>query len=370
MQKFTLVCRLFLLAIIANIPHSQANNYAGDTACQKCHEGIYQDYKKSGHPYKIQKINGKAPSYPAGTSAGVPHPPKGMVWSDISYVIGGYGWKARFMDHQGYILTGKTNRQYNLANPDINTETGWTGYSAKTAPKKPYTCGSCHTTGWQATGPQGPHQDNLPGIHGTWAQPGVTCEACHGPSANHVKDPETSLPSIDENCSDCHKRGDIRKIDVSKGLIRHHEQAETLRASGHKSLDCVTCHNPHKSTKYKMGGFLGTQKTCLMCHNEQKVKLKSAAHQTDCISCHMPRVAKSAVSVKHKTASADIPEGDLRSHIFAITTDPDWKLLDDKGKFVRQNKQRRAYITVDHSCLSCHTDKSLEWALEQAKKVH
>ena len=39
--------------------------------------------------------------------------PAGMDWGDISYIIGGYGWKARFMDLEGYILTGPKERQWN-----------------------------------------------------------------------------------------------------------------------------------------------------------------------------------------------------------------------------------------------------------------
>ena len=59
------------------------------------------------------------------------------------------------MDLEGYILTGPENRQFNLANDILGTEPHWTGYSAADAPRKPYTCGACHTTGWQATGPEG-----------------------------------------------------------------------------------------------------------------------------------------------------------------------------------------------------------------------
>ncbi len=32
----------------------------------------------------------------------VPDPPEGYTWEDISYVIGGYGWKARFIDLEGH----------------------------------------------------------------------------------------------------------------------------------------------------------------------------------------------------------------------------------------------------------------------------
>ncbi len=37
-----------------------------------------------------------------------------VTWDDVSYVIGGYFWKARFVDMAGAIVTG-SNVQYNFA---------------------------------------------------------------------------------------------------------------------------------------------------------------------------------------------------------------------------------------------------------------
>ncbi len=344
--------------------------FVGDKECERCHKGIYKDYIKSGHPYKLQKIDGAPPTYPKGTSPGVPTPPEGMSWGDISYVIGGYAWKARFMDQEGYILTGDNNRQYNLANPYLGTESNWSGYDAKKTPRKPYTCGACHTTDWTPTGKQGPHQDGLPGIYGTWAQPGITCEGCHGPGSAHVSTPENVKLSIEERCGDCHKRGEVTQINAKGGLIRHHEQYEDLLASPHKYLKCISCHDPHKSVKYDKGGFKGIDATCLQCHSQQTVKLEGKAHQKECTTCHMPRVAKSAMAVKHKTAEGIIPEGDVRGHIFRISTDHDWEMFTEDGRFVEVDDDRKAYLTVDRACLTCHKDKSRSWAFENAEKVH
>ena len=66
--------------------------YVGDDQCKTCHAKIYLTYRKTGHPYKLQKIEGGPPSYPNGTSSGVPSPPAEMSWDDISYVIGGFAW--------------------------------------------------------------------------------------------------------------------------------------------------------------------------------------------------------------------------------------------------------------------------------------
>ena len=104
-----LVFLLFSTFLFAAPPSAHAaDGYAGSEKCEECHKEIYTGYRASGHPYKIQKIkDGQPPVYPVGRSSGVPRPPEGMDWKDISHVIGGYGWKARFMDLEGYILTGK-----------------------------------------------------------------------------------------------------------------------------------------------------------------------------------------------------------------------------------------------------------------------
>jgi predicted CXXCH cytochrome family protein len=346
------------------------DGYAGDTACAGCHEGIYGHYLKSGHPFKIQKISGNPPVYPEGTSPGVTAPPKGMTWKDISFVIGGYGWKARFMDREGYILTGPENRQYNLANGFLGTDPHWTGYDAGKAPRKPYTCGGCHVTGWTATGENGPHQAGLPGIHGTWAAPGVTCEACHGPGAAHVADPGKVDLSVAPNCSACHVRGDVTQIDAADGLINHHEQYEDLLASPHRELACTTCHDPHRSTKYELGGFKGEATTCVQCHAGQaKAAVAPRAHRV-CVDCHMPFTGKSAVAVSIAHKGGSVPLGDIRSHIHRINTDPAWKMFSDDGSYVRTDAQGRAFLTLDYTCLSCHSNQDKAWAAKNAKRIH
>ena len=351
-------------------PIATEARFSGSTSCGDCHDNIYSDYMLSGHPLKIQKIDRGAPSYPSGTSPGVPAPPAGMDWSDISYVIGGYGWKARFMDHEGYILTGERDRQFNLANDELKLPAGWTGYDPESAPRKPYTCGACHTTGWSETGPDGPHQDGLEGIYGTWQEAGVTCEACHGPGAAHAVKPKQAKLTTKPNCMACHVRGDVEKIDSDDGLIKHHEQYEELLASPHRAVGCLACHDPHKSTKYNLGGVKGQQTTCVRCHaNEGKAVLMADVHR-DCTNCHMPFTGKSAFAIKIAHKGGEVPRGDIRDHLFRIKTDPDWNMFTDDGKFVRIDKQGRAYLSLDYACLGCHVTKDKEWAARIAPSIH
>ena len=180
--------------------------YVGDTTCGGCHTDIYDTYSKSGHPWNLNTIeSGNPPEFPYRKLSS---PPEGYNWEDISYVIGGYWWKARFMDKEGYIVTdepGKTGNaeylnQWNYANQPLGKDAGWVTYQSGTE-KLPFDCGACHSTGYSPNG----NQDDLPGIVGTWAQPGTRCEACHGPGGLHATNPQGFVMKIDRDSSACDK---------------------------------------------------------------------------------------------------------------------------------------------------------------------
>ena len=130
--------------------------YIGGEACSECHEEISNVFNQSGHPYKLTKVvDGQAPQYPFTE---IPNPPEGYTWDDISYVIGGYNWKARFIDQNGYIITGDADAttQYNFYNEELDMGDDWVAYHAGEE-NLPYDCGACHTTGYSPIG----HQDDL-----------------------------------------------------------------------------------------------------------------------------------------------------------------------------------------------------------------
>ena len=62
-------------------------------------------------------------------------------------VIGGFAWKARYVGADGYVVTGEADdtTQWNFANATVGKDEGWVAYHA--GEQKPYTCGTCHTTG-------------------------------------------------------------------------------------------------------------------------------------------------------------------------------------------------------------------------------
>ena len=94
--------------------------YVGSDVCSNCHDSHYARWVNSGHPYELIKIFDASPDLSFPFFAAFPNdpvePPLGYTWSDISYTIGGYGWKMRWIDSNGYIITGIDNNQYNFEN--------------------------------------------------------------------------------------------------------------------------------------------------------------------------------------------------------------------------------------------------------------
>ncbi len=348
--------------------------YAGSATCGACHAEIYETFMKSGHPWKLNKVvDGQPPDYPFTELSELP---EGYTWDDISYVIGGYNWKARFMDQQGYIITDAPGasgnaeylNQWNLANPEIDAEAGWVTYHSGEA-NLPYDCGACHTTGYSAWPPDS-HQDDLPGIVGTWAEPGIQCEACHGPGSLHAGNPHGVRMVVDrdsELCGQCHLRGAPEAVNAKGGLIEHHEQYEELFQSKHIALDCVVCHDPHTGVvQLRQAGEQTTRTQCENCHFEQAKYQDSQIHSAigvDCIDCHMPRVTKSAWGDAAKFT------GDIRTHLMAI--DPE-----QIGQFSEDGAVALSQIGLDFACRHCHvedgnaTPKTDEELIDKAVGYH
>jgi hypothetical protein len=335
--------------------------YVTAETCEDCHQQNYDDlFMKSGHPYKLNKVDGGPPTFPMGTSPGVPNPPTGFTWNDITYMIGGYGYKARFMNSDGYILTTGvegTETQYNLPRPDLGTglPAEWVDYEGAASVPKPYTCGSCHTTGWQTFADNGGvNQDGLEGIIGTWEETGIRCEECHGPGVNtiaagggHVVSQSAAEINRDptaELCGGCHFRDTNHNVLASGGYIKHHEQYDELINGGKNTFNCTQCHDPHVGIRYDQGGIV---MQCEDCHTSVTL---NHIPGPECEDCHMGRASKSARAVH-------LYEGDIRTHLFTIDTDSlktkdDMFFLDPTSGDTHTNP----YITLDFACYTCHND--------------
>ncbi len=152
---------------------------------------------------------------------------------------------------------------------------------------------------------------------------GVSCEACHGPGAEHVAamqaskltgvsagataifNPATLRPpdSVDF-CGACHATTWDVKLAGTKGPTNARSQPYRLEKSkcwgaGDARLTCMGCHDPHKQLQTEASSY---DAVCLSCHENggkrtptekttaEHVKAACPVAQKDCVSCHMPKV--------------------------------------------------------------------------------
>jgi hypothetical protein len=312
--------------------------YIGSEGCANCHQDIYNTFRNSGHPYILSEVKeGVPPTLPNTTLDYIPaHFASG--WNDVSYVIGGFAWKYQFIDDEGYIYTGN-DAQYNLKTSAA------VPYHADVAPgTKEFSCGKCHTTGWESTQDGALPQDGLMGMGGSFFAAGVQCEACHGMGSIHAGSRSAEDIIIDTEalaCGSCHSRNEDHSIAAADGFILNYTQYDELISSGHKNLSCVACHDPHASVKHGQTG--GIVKSCTECHTNMKNPTHNGA---DCVTCHMPYATKSATSVNKYV-------GDVQTHIFKINTAENGQMFNEAGTVANGSDG----VTLGYVCYQCHKDE-------------
>jgi hypothetical protein len=168
-------------------------------------------------------------------------------------------------------------------------------------------CFGCHTTAATASNR----------FDTTQSMPGVTCESCHGPGAEHVaamtmaNDSQTgsftlnpvslSPPDSVDFCGACHRtRLDVIQTGI-RGVLTVRFPAYRLQESrcwetaGDSRITCIACHDPHRPLVSVAASY---DKNCLSCHRVSATAAYTADHpgaacpvaQKDCVSCHMPKV--------------------------------------------------------------------------------
>lgn len=321
----------------------EPSTFVGSAACAECHGDISATFEMSGHPHQLNLVvDGQSPEYPFSE---VDSPPDGYTWNDISYVIGGYNWKALFIDNEGFIITGDEGAatQYDLYNEQLDLGDDWVPYHA--GEEKPYDCAACHTTGFSPHG----NQDGLLGLIGSWAEPGVQCEACHGPGSNHANHPASYQMQVDRDlasCGSCHFRGSPEDVDTSDGFISHYDHYVDLFQGKHAVLDCVQCHDPHVGVTQlrEAEADQTTLVECRECHRSEAENLKLDLHPRDCVTCHMPRIIRSAVG------DPDLFTGDMRTH--SVTINPN-----QIEQFDAETGEPLPEIGLNFACRQCHNDR-------------
>jgi hypothetical protein len=205
----------------------------------------------------------------------------------------------------------------------------------------------------------------------------ISCERCHGPTADHVRRPTarniinpSKLPvrARDSICEQCHLEGETRILNPGKSwddfrpgdefertaatylLTGQHRNARAVaqveqlalskcvRQSGGK-LWCATCHSPHKPALDRNREI---RAVCLSCHPN----LSRAAHpaaQIECVSCHMPRLAPEDIPHSASTDHRILRRPESPANIQDVEVLKPWK---EPPPAVRERDQALGEIVV------------------------
>lgn len=375
------------------------HRFVGGQTCQSCHNKEWEEWQGSHHDYAIAEpdsasvrgdfsnvefINGNETYrfFRDGESYMVeaPGPDGTPAIYEISYT---FGWEPL----QQYLVDigkGKLqalqiawdveeNRWYSLQ-PDQPSEAGdwlhWTGAGMNWNTM----CADCHSTNLKQN-----YIAEADSFHTTWSVIDVSCEACHGPGADHVEfmnSPEAEnasdkrirqdldLPSFVSQkdqintCAPCHSfrqkltdnyiHGD-EFLDHFDPMLPHPDNyfadgqikgevyvygsflQSKMYANG---IKCTDCHNPHTlELKQPLAG----NQLCMQCHVQEYNSPEHHFHEANteasqCVNCHM-------------TGRTYMGNDFRRDHSFRIPR-PD----------------QTAQFGTPNACNDCHTDQTPEWA--------
>ena len=160
-------------------------------------------------------------------------------------------------------------------------------------------CFSCHATG--ASSGKQLHLDKL--------EPGITCEGCHGPGADHIKASKAGDSSADkifnpgklsaddltqEFCASCHRGAeDLIVLPRQGGLNNVRFQPYRIFNSkcytDDQRISCVACHNVHEPLQQSAKYY---DAKCAACHTKSETTASKICKvgKQDCASCHMPKI--------------------------------------------------------------------------------
>ena len=415
-----LAAGVFLFCHLAPFPafgteprrNAETKGFAGSQSCRECHERFYELWSTSFHGLAMQP-------YSDALAQDKLTPQKEDV------VIGAFRYRAEIGRGQGWVLEkgpGGTKRYpmehalggknvfyfltplekgrlqtlpvaYDVARKEWidMAASGVRHFPGDQRPEEPFhwkewpyafntACYSCHVSQLST------HYDlKTDTYHTVWAEPGINCETCHGPSAEHNKvareapkgqplaDPKiisTKTMTTEQRnhlCASCHAKttGPLTTSYPPGGRFFDHFDLVTLENPDYypdgrdlgenytytswlmspcvKSgkLDCMHCHT--SSGRYRFKKPEDANKACLPCHEERvnsapaHTRHEEGSAGNRCVSCHMPMTSFARMNRSDHSMLPPAPAVTMAYH-------------------------------SPNACNICHADKDAAWADRQVRE--
>jgi hypothetical protein len=302
------------------------DQFVGPETCARCHQDIAETQRETPMAHAVTKATADAFSiFPQGMhfrsgayNYSLAQTPTGAEYSvtngeqsasaPLTWIFGNRQFGDTFVYQQGAMYFESRVSYYRLPNgldfttghPEFRANHIETALGRRMLPDEPPLCFGCHSTASSTEGQFRPEK----------LIPGVTCEACHGPGAQHVAqmsvehnsqsptlilNPARLSPSDSADfCGACHRTAADVSLSNVTGIF-------VLRFPGYRLAQshcqgakqtCTTCHNPHKP---RVQNDVFYDKVCLSCHSPASDAAKTASHPNptckvsdhECVTCHM-----------------------------------------------------------------------------------
>jgi predicted CXXCH cytochrome family protein len=362
--------------------------YVGSQACEKCHEQIYQRWKKTPMANVVRDPR----EHPEAIIPNLATNTVAKFTKDRVALVYGSLWKQRYFTKIGddyFPLSAQWDVTHHIWRPYFvaSGTDWWTAFYPPDNMQRPTgpTCDGCHSVDYNI------HTKQV-------VEWNVGCERCHGPGSEHAEHPSRGnilnparmeYVQANDTCIQCHSQGrpltnpiEGKYYDWPVGfrpglhlrdfwqLEDHALGAATFThfpdGTAHKNrmqgndfvqsvmyrrgITCFSCHDVHGTDNYAQLRK-PADKLCLDCHGplslngprtatlEEHTHHKAGSTGSQCVACHMPKIETTIADVK------------VRAHTFAFIT----PAMTDKYK-------------IPNPCTSCHTDKSTAWATEAMRQ--
>jgi len=344
--------------------------------CVACHANEVADWKDSHHANANRLFNPQTDlaelTVGGQNGVGTVYRPEAVIGVTplVQYLIPFPGGRLQALNVS---LDPRNGEWFDMQAPEVRVPDDWSNWRNRGMNWNSQ-CAFCHMTNLRKG-----YDVESDSYQTTWDAMGIACAQCHGSMEQHAAKPNDptlfhhmSIQQAMENCGSCHSR----REELNGTFHAGEKISDHYRVSLPDEAGLYYPDGQVKEEDYEYGSFIMSRMgnkgvTCLDCHNPHSGKLRLPVENNAlCISCHVPPGQRGAIPVDivthshHQAGTA----GDrcVDCHM-PVTTYMGRDPRRDHG-FTIPDPVLTRELGVPNSCNRCHSDKSVDWAIETTVK--